>query len=88
MNDDIADAFIAPNGDFNTAQAIEGISHAIQRLGLADASTHFGAIESLGMAITEAATMIARALDGISDAIHLQGPYVAARPTPREEPAE
>lgn len=51
------------------AEAIDGLSHAIQRLGNADASTHLGGLEALGMAILEASENIQNGLSRVARAI-------------------
>jgi len=45
------------------------IRHGLDRLGNADESTPFGALEGHGMAILEGAEKISTALSGIADAI-------------------
>jgi len=51
------------------AEALRTIAGAIQRLGNADASTHFGGLEGHGMAITKAADRIAEGLEDVANAI-------------------
>ena len=46
-----------------------GIARALQRLGLADASTPFGALEALSMEMKESSERIAEGLHAIADAI-------------------
>jgi hypothetical protein len=49
------------------ADAQEATAKAIQRLGLADAATHCGAIESLGMVVKEVAEAINRVAGSIAE---------------------
>lgn len=48
----------------NLTEAQIHTARAINKLGVADASTHFGAIESLSMEIVKAGTSIAEAVQG------------------------
>lgn len=51
------------------AESIGAVARALHRLGNADATTPFGAIEGLGAAIIEAGAGIAEALNRIAEAI-------------------
>jgi hypothetical protein len=47
----------------------EATAKALQRLGLGNASTDFGAIEALGMQIEKAANILGEHLDGLAGTI-------------------
>lgn len=47
----------------------EATAKALQRLGLGNASTDFGAIEALGMQIEKAANILGEHLDGVAGAM-------------------
>lgn len=49
------------------ADAQEATARAIQRLGNADASTHFGAIEALGMEVGKVAEALTSISSSVSD---------------------
>lgn len=51
------------DGLFAIARAIDRLATAVHKLGLADASTPMGAIESHGIVIKEAAERIANAIE-------------------------
>jgi len=51
------------------AEAITMVAQAIHRLGNAEASTPYGGLEALGMAIIESAEKIAGAIERLADAI-------------------
>jgi hypothetical protein len=70
----ISSAVSDDNGvDTNIADSINhvanAISHGLSRLGNADESTPFGALESHGMAILQGAEKISTAMSWIADAI-------------------
>lgn len=48
------------------ADSIDGLTRAVHRLGLADASTEFGALENLALEVRKGSERIARALDGLA----------------------
>lgn len=54
------------------AVALLAIAQSLQNLGNGDASTHYGAIEALGMSIIQASENIAAALDRLTDQIALE----------------
>lgn len=53
----------------NVVDALVSIARALTKLGNADASTPFGAIEALGKAILDSNERIANALGDVADAI-------------------
>jgi len=87
MTDDalhlLSDALVSDvleNPDGSPANLVDGLStglHKIARaltlLGLADASTPFGALEALGMEMKDSSERIAEGLHAIADAIVAQG---------------
>jgi hypothetical protein len=73
---DLGDLFISPNeqdrngesanvvdGLFEISRALNGVAEAIHRLGNAGATTEFGGLEALGMAIERAAHDISISVD-------------------------
>lgn len=52
------------------ADAQEATAKAIQRLGFGNASTHFGAIESLGMQVKDVADALNSIASGVVDIAH------------------
>ena len=58
-----------PKDDNQIADALNNIAGALQRLGNGNASTEFGGLEALGMAIKESAEGITDALNRIADAL-------------------
>lgn len=58
------------NGNIDDVSAgLHDVAGAIHRLGNADASTHLGAIEGLGMQMEKAANIVADGLSAVADAI-------------------
>jgi len=57
------------DGLFAVARAIHAVSTAIRRLGTAEASTPFGALEVLGMEIKTAGELISSALGEVATSI-------------------
>jgi hypothetical protein len=56
-------AFAIAYALIDLADAQEATARALQKLGLADASTHLGALEALGMQIEKAATILGDQLE-------------------------
>jgi len=52
-----------------SVEALRAIANALRALGNAEASTPYGAIEALGMVISDAAKTIASSLDDLAHAI-------------------
>ena len=77
---DVLVSDVLENPDGSPANLVDGLSagllniaQALKLLGLADASTPFGAIEALSMEVKEGSTRIAEGLHAIADAIAEQG---------------
>jgi hypothetical protein len=77
---DVLVSDVLENPDGSPANIVDGLSaglhkiaRALQLLGLADASTPFGAIEALCVEMKESSTRIADGLHAIAEAIADQG---------------
>jgi hypothetical protein len=56
-----------------TADAIHHVGRALEKLGLGNASTQFGAIEALSLSVREGAESVSSALNEIANAIRESG---------------
>ncbi|MDP9437542.1 MAG: hypothetical protein M3P49_02160 [Actinomycetota bacterium] len=65
----LMEAFVSEDRETNVAEALQGISSALHRLGNADAATPMGGLEAHGLAVHEASEKIEMGLCSVASAI-------------------
>jgi hypothetical protein len=65
--------------DATVVDALFAVSRALHKLGLADAATPMGAIESHSKVVMETGQLVASSLDGVAAGLHAIADAIAGR---------